>query len=182
MFPKRTVSLPGISKGLYYSNIVRTRFILSSLIPNIDNVFPPIIHVAGTKGKGSTCVLISSLLQKSIPEGKVALFTSPHLRCITERMQINRIPIGRDKFVSLFNYLVHEKELDDLFQFQLITLIAFLYFLESKVDVIVVETGIGGTLDPTNIFPTPIATIITSIGFDHVELLGMFIQFILTIF
>lgn len=89
-------------------------------------------------------------------------------------MQINRVPIKRLKFASLVEYLVCEKGLDDLFQFQLLTIIAFLYFSTCNVDIVVVETGIGGSLDPTNIFPSPVATIITSIGWDHTDLLGTF--------
>lgn len=172
--PNRSPSLPDTLDNIYASNIARTRSILCSLIPEFDHTFPPVIHIAGTKGKGSTCALICSLLQKYLPVRRVALYTSPHLRCITERMQINRVPIKRLKFASLVEYLVCEKGLDDLFQFQLLTIIAFLYFSTCNVDIVVVETGIGGSLDPTNIFPSPVATIITSIGWDHTDLLGTF--------
>lgn len=125
------------------------------------------IHIAGTNGKGSVSFKIAKPLQSL--GFKVGLYTSPHLFDIRERIQINgkKIPISRVK-----------KILPPLFQedlklsfFDLLTMLAFCYFQEEKVDYAVIETGLGGRLDATNVL-TPILTVITSIGKDHTEILG----------
>lgn len=121
----------------------------------------PTIHIAGTNGKGSVATKIASALQ--FAGNKVGLFTSPHISCITERIQINGEQISPSDLKKL--------SLPGLTFFETVTMAAFRYFAEQKVDIAVIEVGLGGRLDATNII-TPILSIITSIDFDHMEYLG----------
>lgn len=158
----------------FTSNITNTTSLIESLISPDNLSFLPVVHVAGTKGKGSTCLLIASLLQKHLKKSdvKIGLYTSPHLRCITERIQINKVPIDKDTFSSFYYFILRNCG-SNIFLFQLLTILGILYFYTSKIDIAVIETGIGGTLDPTNIFSSPLATVITSIGWDHTDILGL---------
>ena len=130
------------------------------------------IHVAGTNGKGSTSHLIAAVLQAA--GYKVGLYTSPHLVDFRERIRINGQPIPEEKVVAFA-----ERILDFRFQisgskysfFELTTTLAFDYFAREQVDIAVVEVGLGGRLDATNII-TPLVSVITNIGFDHTEFLG----------
>jgi len=127
------------------------------------------IHVAGTNGKGSTSHLIAASLQAS--GRKVGLFTSPHLVSLTERIRINGQPIPEEEVAA---FVEKHKELLDKLQpsfFETMTVMAFDYFVREKVDVAVVEVGLGGRLDSTNVL-TPILSVITNIGLDHTEFLG----------
>ena len=127
------------------------------------------IHVAGTNGKGSTSHLIAASLQAS--GRKVGLFTSPHLVSLTERIRINGKPIPEEEVAA---FVEKHKELLDELQpsfFETMTVMAFDYFVREKVDVAVVEVGLGGRLDSTNVL-TPILSVITNIGLDHTEFLG----------
>lgn len=126
-----------------------------------------IIHVAGTNGKGSVCAMIESVLRKSGCD--VGLFTSPTLVDFTERFQVNRRPISKEDVYRLVNK-VKETGIALTF-FELTTAVAFLYFCERQVDYAVIEVGMGGRLDATNIV-NPAATVITSISFDHTRWLG----------
>ena len=127
------------------------------------------IHVAGTNGKGSTSHLIAAVLQAS--GLKVGLYTSPHLVSLTERIRINGTPVPEEE-VSAF-VEEHKAFLDKVQPsfFETMTMMAFEYFVRQKVDIAVVETGLGGRLDSTNVL-TPILSVITNIGFDHTEFLG----------
>ena len=127
------------------------------------------IHIAGTNGKGSTAKTISEIL---ISSGyKTGLYTSPHLIKINERIQINSLPVTDKQLKSLDKkYAVISKKYK-LTYFEYITALAFIYFVNNKVDIVVLETGLGGRFDATNIV-TPLASIITSIDFDHTEVLG----------
>lgn len=127
------------------------------------------IHVAGTNGKGSTSHLLSSVLQEA--GYKVGLYTSPHLRDFRERIKINGIEIS-EEFVSEFI----EKHIDffkanELSFFEMTVGLAFEYFKKEKVDIAIIEVGLGGRLDSTNII-TPLISVITNIGKDHVQFLG----------
>jgi dihydrofolate synthase / folylpolyglutamate synthase len=125
------------------------------------------VHVGGTNGKGSVCFKVASGLQKK--GFKVGLFSSPHLLCPTERIQVNQKPISMLRLEELFD---HVEALDpNLSYFERMTLSAFLYFKEEGIDWGVIEVGLGGRLDATNII-TPKICAITSIGYDHMELLG----------
>ena len=127
------------------------------------------IHVAGTNGKGSTSHLIAAALQAS--GLRVGLFTSPHLVSLTERIRINGQPIAEPEVAE---FIEQNKDFLDEIQpsfFETMTALAFAYFVRKKVDIAVVEVGLGGRLDSTNVI-TPILSVITNIGLDHTEFLG----------
>jgi len=125
------------------------------------------IHVAGTNGKGSVCAMISSIL---INAGyNVGMYTSPHLKKFNERIRINNNLISDDKIIEY--YLRIKKHVTNQTFFEITTAMAFLYFKEKNPDFIVLETGLGGRLDSTNVI-TPLISIITNIGVDHTEYLG----------
>ena len=131
------------------------------------------IHVAGTNGKGSTCAMIASILHAS---GKnVGLYTSPHLIRFNERIRINGYPIP-DKQIITFMKKVGPviQEIESTF-FETTTAMAFDYFKEQKVDVAVIETGLGGRLDSTNVIK-PKVTVISHISMDHMDILGKDIE------
>lgn len=133
------------------------------------------IHVAGSDGKGSTCAMISGVLQSM--GYRVGLFTSPHMHTIRERIQINRDWIAKDAFARWTEYL--RKQIEDGPQlkvgfatfFELLTAMAFLYFRDEKVDFSVIETGLGGRLDATNVMQPRVA-VITHISLEHTDKLG----------
>ena len=134
------------------------------------------IHVAGTNAKGSTCAMLNSILVK---QGlKVGLFTSPYIKFFNERICINNVPINNDELIKL-TYEA-KKVIDTLedkpTEFELITLLGFLYFKKHKCDIVILETGMGGRYDSTNIIKNPLLTIITSISIDHTNYLGNTIE------
>lgn len=127
------------------------------------------IHIAGTNGKGSVSHTLAAILQSA--GYKVGLYTSPHLKDFSERIRINGKPISEEYVINF----VHEADeiinkLNPSF-FEITTLMAFTYFAHEKVDIAVIETGLGGRLDSTNII-TPILSVVTNVSFDHVNLLG----------
>ena len=127
-----------------------------------------IIHIAGTNGKGSVCAMLSSIFQKA--GYKVGMFTSPHLVDFRERFQINNEKISKEDVFRLVN---GTKETGiELTFFEITAAIAFQYFYERGVDFVILEVGMGGQFDATNIVKKPVATIITSVSFDHTEWLG----------
>lgn len=131
------------------------------------------IHVAGTNGKGSTCAMLESVYRKA--GLKVGLFTSPHLVAFSERIQINRRLIPQSDVARLTEQVrpvVAEMSLSDAPTFfEVVTLLALLYFAENKCDLVIWETGLGGRLDATNIVQ-PLASVITNIHYDHERWLG----------
>ena len=134
----------------------------------------PIIHVTGTNGKGSTIAFMKELFMGH--GKKVATFTSPHIVYINDRICINGQPIADADFIRLAEQVKEMEKMlvqthDQLSFFELLTLIAFLYFREQEVDLVLLEVGIGGLLDTTNVVTGEIA-VITSIGLDHQETLG----------
>ncbi len=131
-----------------------------------------VVHVAGTNGKGSTCALLESALRAN--GYKTGLYTSPHLIDYTERIKINGIDIDQKDFAGLLFKIVEisDKQKIHLTEFEILTVMAFLYFQEQKVDVVILETGLGGRLDATNVVKKPLVSVITSIDFDHVDRLG----------
>lgn len=127
------------------------------------------IHIAGTNGKGSVANLVASALQSC--GLKIGLFTSPHILDFRERIRVNgKIPMEY-VFKQLTSWMPWIVE-NDLSFFEITTGLAFKYFADSGVDYAVIETGLGGRLDSTNILEKPELTVITSIGFDHMALLG----------
>ena len=129
------------------------------------------VHIAGTNGKGSTAAMISSILTES--GFKVGLFTSPHLASFTERIRINNVPIPERDVIRLTAYIrkaVAASDIKPTF-FEFITAMAFYYFACEKIDWAVIEVGMGGRFDATNVL-LPHASVITNIGFDHREFLG----------
>ena len=143
------------------------------LLGNPERTYP-IIHVTGTNGKGSTIAFMRELFV--VHGKKVGTFTSPHIISIHDRICINGQPIADEDFIRIANQVKEmEKTLlethDHLSFFELLTLIALLYFKEQEVDLVLLEVGIGGLLDTTNVVTGEIA-VITSIGLDHQETLG----------
>ena len=143
------------------------------LLGNPEKTYP-IIHVTGTNGKGSTIAFMRELF---VAHGKkVGTFTSPHIISIHDRICINGQPIAEEDFVRIANQVKEMEKIllethDQLSFFELLTLIALLYFKEQGVDLVLLEVGIGGLLDTTNVVIGEIA-VITSIGLDHQETLG----------
>lgn len=130
------------------------------------------IHVAGTNGKGSTTTKIAVALE--LAGHRVGCYTSPHLSCFRERIQINRQLITEQqvtRHLTEIMRLAAEHGISATF-FELTTALAFAYFAHEGVSVAVIEVGLGGRLDATNILPPPLLGVITSIGFDHMDILG----------
>ena len=142
-----------------------------SLLNHVNNPHKnfPSIHVAGTNGKGSTCLMISSILKDM--NLKVGTYTSPHLIKFNERIRVNNIEIG-DEYICSFIEKNEQKikEIKSTF-FETTTAMAFSYFNDQEVDVAVIETGLGGRLDSTNVL-YPEVTVLTSISLDHTRILG----------
>ena len=130
------------------------------------------IHVAGTNGKGSVCAILSSIL--TCAGQKVGLYTSPHIFKYTERIQICGNPITDDDFVKYVFEIsdLADKNNIDLTEFEVLTAVMFKYFYDNDVDVVVLETGLGGRFDATNIIKRNLCSIITHVDFDHTERLG----------
>ena len=128
-----------------------------------------VVHVAGTNGKGSTCAMITSVL--TAQGYKVGLYTSPHIVSFTERIKINGVPIPSVDLVRLTGFFRDEITRLRATFFEATTAIMFKYFAEMNVDYAVVETGLGGRLDATNVV-YPLVSVITGISFDHMDVLG----------
>ena len=147
---------------------------LLELLDNPQNKIK-VIHVAGTNGKGSTTSMISKILSGA--GYKVGMYTSPYLEEFEERIQINGINIPKDRLalemtkVRVAVEKVIEEGYNHPTEFEIITVLMYLYFANEQVDFAVVEVGLGGRLDSTNVI-TPILSVITSISFDHTNLLG----------
>jgi len=127
------------------------------------------IHVAGTNGKGSTSHMLASILQEA--DYKVGLYTSPHLKDYRERIKINGIKISEDFVCDFINNNKAFFEANDMSFFEMTVGLAFDYFSKEKVDIAIIEVGMGGRLDATNVI-TPLVSVITNIALDHVQFLG----------
>jgi dihydrofolate synthase/folylpolyglutamate synthase len=148
---------------------------LMYLLGNPQNTYK-IIHVAGTNGKGSTCSLIHDVLMEA--GYKTGLFISPYLEEFTERIQINKHHINKDSLARI-TALVNDKVslmlsegYDHPTEFEIVTAIGFKYFQEENIDFLVLEVGLGGRFDATNVVEEPLVSVITSISYDHMEQLG----------
>ena len=141
-----------------------------ALFNHPENQFPS-LHIAGTNGKGSTAALLHNILQQA--GYRTALYTSPHLESFTERIRIGHEEIAQTEVVSLADEILHctvEANVPLTF-FEFITVMAFIYFARNRVDVAVVEVGLGGRLDATNVV-SPLVSVITTIAKDHEAYLG----------
>ena len=133
----------------------------------------PIILVAGTNGKGSTCAFLESIFTQA--KYKVGCYTSPHLFEFNERIKINQIPCGDQDISKAINFIDKNKKKVPLTYFEITTLAAVNIFCENKIDLAILEVGLGGRLDAVNIFE-PDISIITSIALDHQDYLGTSIE------
>ncbi|MEG4229177.1 folylpolyglutamate synthase/dihydrofolate synthase family protein [Microcoleus sp. N9_B2] len=147
---------------------------IHQLLEKLDNPHQqvPIIHIAGTNGKGSVCAYLSSVLTEA--GYRVGRYTSPHLIDWTERICINQKPISPTELQQCLKRVVAatQNNTETPTQFEIITAAAWLYFAEQKADIAVIETGLGGRLDATNVCETPLASVITSISLEHWQILG----------
>lgn len=172
---ERTLAVPYSERNF---KLDRMRELVSRL-GNPQNA-APIVHLAGTKGKGSTAAMISAVLTAA--GVRAGLYSSPHLECLEERFRVDGVPCHSDELADLVDAIrptVEELDLDaeagralghPTF-FEITTAMAWLHFQKRRVDVSVVEVGLGGRLDSTNVCD-PAVTVITSISFDHMKLLG----------
>jgi len=138
------------------------------------------VHVAGTNGKGSVCAMLASVLMEA--GYKTGLFTSPFINEFNEYIQINGDSISDEDLSEITSQVKKEAEklADHPTEFELITTIAFLYFLKMRCDIVVLEVGLGGRLDSTNIIPVPEVAVITPISYDHMAELGNTLEKIAT--
>jgi dihydrofolate synthase / folylpolyglutamate synthase len=151
-----------------YKKDLTNTLLLMDVLQHPENKFKS-IHVAGTNGKGSTSSMLASILQEA--GYKVGLYTSPHLKDFRERIRINDEMISEEFVVD---FIVSNKvffEVNQLSFFEMTVGLAFDYFAKEEVDVAVIEVGMGGRLDSTNVI-TPLVSVITNIGFDHTQFLG----------
>lgn len=156
-----------IGKAAYKVDLSNT-ITLANHLENPEKSFKS-IHVAGTNGKGSTSHMLASVLQEA--GYKVGLYTSPHLKDYRERIKINGKPISK-KYITEFIEKYHSFFEEKCFSFFEMTVgLAFSYFNDKKVDIAIIEVGLGGRLDSTNII-TPVVSVITNIGLDHTQFLG----------
>lgn len=131
----------------------------------------PIVHVAGSNGKGSVCAYLSTVL--TLAGYKVGCYTSPHLVSWHERICVDGVAIGEADFVQVLGQAIAAHDpADPVTQFELVTAAAWLYFEQVGVDLAIIEVGLGGRLDATNVCDRPLATVITSISREHWQLLG----------
>ena len=160
------------SQGKFYINLGLERIaaILDLLGSPQDKL--KCIHVAGTNGKGSVCTIIAAILAKT--GMNVGLYTSPHIFDYTERIKICGQDISKDDFAKYVFEICNlaEKNHIHLTEFEILTAVMFKYFADNKVDVVVLETGLGGRFDATNVIKSNLCSIITHIDLDHTERLG----------
>lgn len=130
------------------------------------------VHVAGSNGKGSTCAMLASVLREA--GYRTGLYTSPHVLCFEERLQVNGRYILREDLAAVTERVKVEADAmeDHPSQFELVTAIGMLYFNEQGCDIVVLEVGMGGALDSTNVIDMPEVAVITNIGLEHTEFLG----------
>ena len=146
---------------------------LKKLLDKLGNphkYLPPTIHIAGTNGKGSTLSFLKKILLHN--NYSVHSYTSPHLVNFTERICINNKQISTIKLYNCLKYIKKINENKPITFFEITTAAAFLLFAKNKGDILLLETGLGGRLDATNIIPKKLLSIITPISFDHEEFLG----------
>lgn len=156
------------SKGMFHIDLGLER--ISNALKKLGNPQDDLkyIHVAGTNGKGSVCAILDSVLSEA--GIKTGLYTSPHIFEYTERIRVCGEEISKEEFASLFEEVSALKV--DLTEFEMLTIIAFLYFKRKCVEVVILETGLGGRFDATNVIKDNLCSIITQIDLDHTDRLG----------
>lgn len=156
------------SKSNFYIDLSLDR--ITAVLEKLDNPEKNLkyIHVAGTNGKGSVCTMLDSVLREA--GYRTGLYTSPHIWEYTERIKVDGVEISREDFAKyaekIVNLGIH------LTEFEILTVIMFLYFKDKKVDIAILETGLGGRFDATNVIRQNLCSIITHIDLDHTERLG----------
>ena len=130
------------------------------------------VHVAGTNGKGTTSTFIANILSEA--GYRTGLFTSPYVKDFLERIQVDGAPVSKRIFLSSIETVKNavEKMSGQPTEFEVITAAAMLCFKKAKCDIVVLEVGLGGRFDATNIIDTPLCSVITSISLDHTQVLG----------
>lgn len=164
------------SQGKFYINLGLER--ISKILELMDNPQDKIkcVHVAGTNGKGSVCAILSTILTEA--GYKTGVFTSPHIFEYTERIKIDNTEISKEIFAEKI-FKIHnlaEENKIHLTEFEILTAVMFDYFAENEIDFAVIEVGLGGKFDATNVIKAPLCSIITTIDFDHTERLGNTIE------
>lgn len=156
------------SRGMFYIELGLERIQQALEILGNPQDSLKCIHVAGTNGKGSVCTMLDSILQEA--GYKTGLYTSPHIYDYTERIKINGKDIFQEDFASLFEEVSQIKV--HLTEFEILTIMMFLYFKRNNVDIVILETGLGGRFDATNVIKENLCAIITQIDLDHTDRLG----------
>lgn len=160
------------SQGKFYINLGLER--ISAVLDLLGNPQDKLkcIHVAGTNGKGSVCAIIASILTEA--GMKTGLYTSPHIFEYTERIKIDGCEISKDDFVKYIFEICEIADKNDihLTEFEILTAVMFKYFSDNNVEVVVLETGLGGRFDATNVIKRNLCSIITHIDLDHTDRLG----------
>lgn len=160
------------SKGRFFIDLGLDR--IKSVLGALGNPQEDLkcIQVAGTNGKGSVCAILSSIL--TVAGYKTGLFTSPHIFEYTERIKINEEEITKDSFCEYVELVTKAADTNNvhLTEFEILTVVMFKYFFDNNVDVVVLETGLGGRLDATNVISKNLCSVITHIDLDHTDRLG----------
>lgn len=139
-----------------------------------------VIHIAGTNGKGSTCAFLNGILLQN--GNRVGMFTSPHLVKINERIKVDGVDVSDEEFLTAFSIL--KKTMDEMISegyshlsfFEMLFVLALIIFKRAGMEYVILETGLGGRLDATNVVKKPLVTIITTVSMDHMEILGETIE------
>ena len=147
---------------------------LLAILRNPQKRLPPVIHIAGTNGKGSTLAYLHAIFEAA--GYRVHRYTSPHLVHFRERIILQGKEIDNASIEKIFRYISPALQQQQVTFFEAITAAAFVAFAEKPADILLLETGLGGLLDATNVIEKPLATIITPIAFDHMEFLGNTIE------
>lgn len=160
------------SQGKFYINLGLER--ISAVLDLLGNPQDKLkcVHVAGTNGKGSVCAIIAAVLKNA--GIKIGLYTSPHIFEYTERIKINDSDISKEDFAKYIFEIceIADKNSIHLTEFEILTAVMFKYFADNNVEVVVLETGLGGRFDATNVIKSNLCSIITHIDLDHTERLG----------
>lgn len=167
--------LYGLGRGRRIDLSFRSSYLdLLKALGNPHFNLPPVIHVAGTNGKGSIIAILQAILKEA--GYHVHAYTSPHLCAFNERIVLNSMPISNDFLESLIEEALRLNRGNEVTFFEITTALAFAAFSRTPADVLLLEVGLGGRFDCTNVVEKPIVSVISSIGYDHMEFLGGTLQ------